>query len=81
MTNINNELKIVRLKDTRFKMRSMLGYLKINGYTFQHPQLGYVSFDGEVPYVPRGGKKALQSILDAGGFLGFDGMHWVQEMQ
>lgn len=30
---------------------------------------GYISFDGRLPYMPRGGKKALQGILDAGGFL------------
>lgn len=32
-----------------------------------------------VPYIPCGGKRALQSILDAGGFCSFDGMEYVQE--
>ena len=33
-----------------------------------------------VPYIPCGGKRALQSILDAGGFCSFDGMEYVQEL-
>lgn len=32
------------------------------------------------PYIPCGGKRALQSILDAGGFCSFDGMEYVQEL-
>ena len=31
-------------------------------------------------YIPCGGKRALQSILDAGGFCSFDGMEYVQEL-
>lgn len=31
---------------------------------------GFVSFDGHMPYMPKGGKKALQSIIEAGGFTG-----------
>lgn len=81
MMNLNTGLKIVKLKDTRFEMASKLGYYKANGFALHHPELGYLSFDGEVPYIPRGGKPALQSILDAGGFVGFDGIHWVHEME
>ena len=33
-----------------------------------------------VPYIPCGGKRALQSILDAGGFCSFEGMEYVQEL-
>ncbi|WP_374018981.1 3-isopropylmalate dehydratase [Paenibacillus thiaminolyticus] len=81
MMNLNNGLKIVKLKDTRFEMASKLGYYKVNGFALLHPQLGYASFDGEKPYIPRGGKRALEAIQDAGGFVGFDGMHWVHEME
>ncbi|EJW13818.1 3-isopropylmalate dehydratase [Paenibacillus alvei] len=80
MTINQNLLTIVNLNDAKFEMKSKLGYYKVNGYVFHHPS-GYVSFDGEVPYCPCGGKKALQCILDAGGFVSFEGMHWVHEMK
>ncbi|BFH18180.1 hypothetical protein J6TS7_29260 [Paenibacillus dendritiformis] len=78
---INSKLKIVKLTNCRFSMKSMTGYYNVNGFALHHSQLGYVSFDGEVPYIPRGGEEALQSILDEGGFVEFNGMHWVQEIQ
>ncbi|MCY9763181.1 3-isopropylmalate dehydratase [Paenibacillus alvei] len=79
---INQELlNIVQLKDTKFEMRSKLGYYKVNGHVLHHPEYGYVSFDGEVPYKPCGGREALQCILDDGGFVSFEGMHWVHEMK
>ena len=47
---------------------------------------GYVAFSGDrdkfgilIPYIPVGGKRALQSILDAGGFVSFDGMEYVNQ--
>ena len=44
-----------------------------------HPSRGFlVMSDGPgVPYSPCGGSDALQSILDAGGFLNFDGFRFV----
>lgn len=48
---------------------------------------GYIAFSSDreefgilSPYIPCGGKRALQSILDAGGFCSFDGMEYVQEL-
>lgn len=48
---------------------------------------GYIAFSSDrdefgilAPYIPCGGKRALQSILDAGGFCSFDGMEYVQEL-
>ena len=35
---------------------------------------------GVIPYIPGGGKRALQSILDAGGFTSFEGMEYVNEL-
>lgn len=58
------------------------------GYTADLPQfvadlLGLSSpvegFGILAPYIPCGGKRALQSIL-AGGFCSFDGMEYVQEL-
>ena len=44
-----------------------------------HPSRGFLVMpDGTgVPYSPCGGSEALQSILDAGGFLNFDGFRFV----
>ena len=44
-----------------------------------HPSRGFLVMpDGPgVPYSPCGGSDALQSILDAGGFLNFDGFRFV----
>ncbi|GAC44046.1 hypothetical protein [Paenibacillus popilliae] len=78
---INSSLEIVKMEDCHFRTLSMLGYYKVSGYAFRHPELGYVSYDGEIPFIPRGGKRTLQSILDDGGFISYDGMHWVREMQ
>ncbi|GAC44060.1 hypothetical protein [Paenibacillus popilliae] len=61
---INSSLEIVKMEECRFKALSMLGYYKVSGYAFRHPELGFVSFDGEIPYIPRGGKRTLQSILN-----------------
>lgn len=73
---INSQLEIVRLKDKRFRIPG--GYCIVSGYALRHPELGYVSFNGETPYMPP--KSALRAILDAGGFLTYEGMSWVREM-
>lgn len=53
----------------------------------QEVSKGYIAFSSDrdefgilAPYIPCGGKRALQSILDAGGFCSFDGMEYVQEL-
>lgn len=75
---LNNELKIVRLKGvTRFK--HPLGYTAPWGYCLKHPEKGYFAFAGNTePYIPCGGRKALVSILEQGGFLDFDNIIWLQ---
>lgn len=75
---INNELQIVKLGSQKFK--TVNGYYQPKGFALKHPELGYFSFDTEYPYSPKGGKKALQSILDQGGLLNFDNTKWLQEM-
>ena len=73
---INAQLEIVKLNGERFEVPG--GYMKPDGYCFRHPELGFLSFKGDkpIPYIPRGGWDALQSILDDGGLLDFDTIVW-----
>ena len=59
----------------------------VTGYAIYEEGKGYIAFSSDrdefgilAPYIPCGGKRALQSILDAGGFCSFDGMEYVQEL-
>ena len=72
-------MQIVKLNDVNFKIPG--GYAICKGYALKSDK-GYVAFnhDNGMPYAPKGGKKALQSILDAGGFVSFDGMSFVNPM-
>lgn len=78
---INAGLKIVKLGTQKFK--AVGGYYQPKGYSLFHSELGYLSFTedgGKVPYNPIGGRKALKSILEAGGLLNFDNAKWLQEI-
>jgi hypothetical protein len=78
---INSKLSIVKLGTQKFK--AIGGYYLPKGFALKHPELGYLSFvedGGEVPYNPIGGRKALKSILEAGGLLNFDNAKWLHEM-
>ena len=77
-------MQIVRLKDKEFGGKRI--WRSVTGYALYEEGKGYIAFSFDrdrygilVPYMPRGGKKALQSILDAGGFISFEGMEYVQE--
>jgi hypothetical protein len=77
---INAGLKIVKLKDQKFK--AVGGYYMPKGYVLHHSELGYFAFAGaKCPYSPVGGKQALQSILDTGGFTDFDSALWLKDME
>ncbi len=79
---INSALQIVKLNGQRFATTE--GYYQPKGYCFKHPKLGYFSFvddNKDYPYIPAGGKKALQEILDLGGLLDFDDCKWLKEMK
>lgn len=54
------------------KFRDNIGtYIYENGGLALYEEgKGFISLDGEKVYIPIGGRKALQSILDAGGFCG-----------
>lgn len=75
---INKKLEIVKLGTQKFK--TIGGYYQPTGYAFRHRELGFFAFKGDYPYIPRGGKQALQEILDAGGFLSFDNCKWIKAM-
>ena len=51
-----------------FKFRDPMGVYSMNGFALYVEGKGFVSLDGEMPYAPVGGRKALQSIIEAGGF-------------
>ena len=78
-------MKIKRLKSAKFGFKKI--WVEVTGYALYEEGKGYIAFSSErdkfgilAPYVPCGGKKALQAILDAGGFCSFDGMEYVQEL-
>lgn len=51
-----------------YKFRDEIGVYSITGFALYEEGKGFVSLDGKLPYSPVGGRMALQSILDAGGF-------------
>ena len=78
-------MKIVRLKGAKFGSKMIARV--VTGYALYEEGKGYIAFSCDrdkygilVPYIPVGGKRALQAILDAGGFCSFDGMEYVQEL-
>lgn len=75
---INSRLQIVKLGEQKFT--AIDGYYKPQGYAFFHPDLGYLSMqpNEDCPYIPQGGKQALQRILDQGGLVSFDNCKWLQ---
>jgi hypothetical protein len=78
---VNAALQIVRMNNVKFQ--AVGGYYMPSGYSFHHAELGYLAFPDHkgVPYRPAGGKNALQSILDTGGFVSFEDIVWLQEMK
>jgi hypothetical protein len=77
MKEINEGLKIVKLNNQKFL--GLKGYYMITGYCLKHDTYGYVAFSDSpfYPYIPGGGRKVLQNILDGGGFNSFDGMLFI----
>ena len=78
-------MQIKRLRNTHFGTKKISRV--VTGWALYEPGKGWVAFSADrdefgilVPYIPCGGKRALQSILDAGGFCSFEGMEYVQEL-
>lgn len=75
-------MMIKRIKDGKFGSKKL--YTVVSGWAFYEEGKGYVAFSQArdrygilIPYMPCGGKKALQSILDAGGFTSQEGIEYV----
>lgn len=84
---INEKLQIVNIKGKKFKadpkvVQNGYYYYSKNIYAFYVAGLGYLAFqdDPYTPYCPCGGRKALQSIIDAGGMLEYSTITWIQEL-
>ena len=58
----DEDFKIVKLdSDTKFGNGNLC---YIDEYTLYHKDLGYASMDGQIPYIPEGGRVALKAIID-----------------
>ena len=66
------KLIITNIKGLKFEGENGYYMASKNTYAFK-TEKGFYSDDGVFPYTPAGGKKALQSILDCGGFTDYDG--------
>lgn len=75
-------MKIVRVKDKKFG--NDFATITVTGYALYEEGKGFYAFTADrdkygilTPYMPCGGRNALQAIIDAGGFDGMDGMEFV----
>lgn len=75
-------MKLVRLKEANFGTNKL--YVKFTGWCLYEENKGYAAFTCHTdkygiltPYSPVGGKKALQTILDQGGFTSLEGITFV----
>nr|DAL02842.1 MAG TPA: DNA mismatch repair protein [Caudoviricetes sp.] len=79
---MNARLQLVRLDD--FEFDTPKGRASVRGWGLLIPEMGFVKFkidDDGLPYTPCGGKKALQSIIDAGGFVDYNDLEFVKPVQ
>lgn len=58
------KIYIVNMKNKRSVTRPNMTYTK--GFALYVDDLGFLSLDGKNVYIPCGGRKALQAVLDAG---------------
>ena len=77
-------LTIKKIKEAKFANAAGTITRVANGYAFYEEGKGWIAFSHDrdrfgilIPYIPCGGRKALQAILDAGGFVTMDGMEYV----
>ena len=76
---------IKRIKNAEFGNKKI--WKVVTGWALYEEGKGYVAYSHDrdefgilIPYIPCGGKRALQAILDAGGFTSFEGMECVKEL-
>jgi hypothetical protein len=77
------DFQIVKVNGKKFGSDSM--WAEPKGWAAYVPGKGFLAFTHDndsrpvkVPYQPKGGRKALQAIKEAGGFLSLDGMEFIQ---
>ncbi len=74
---LNARLEIVNLKGYRFNTPK--GICTMRGFAFYIKGKGFVRFKHDlpgIPYAPCGGRKALLSILNSGGFVNYDSLEF-----
>lgn len=76
-------MRIVRLREARFGNEEIARV--VSGYALYEEGKGYYAYSHDcdeygivIPYMPCGGRKALQSIINGGGFVSMDGMEFVE---
>lgn len=77
-------LTIKKLKGAKFANAAGNIARTADGFAFYEEGKGWLAFSHDrdrygilIPYIPCGGRRALQAILDAGGFVTMDGMEYV----
>lgn len=75
-------MKIVRLKNKNFGTQELSQ--TITGWALYEEGKGFYAFSSHrdkygilSPYIPSGGRKALESIVKSGGFVNLDGIEFV----
>ena len=76
-------MTIVKITTERFFNPKFGGYVQPKNQYCLKDDRGYVAFKDypHCPYFPQGGKKALQSILNAGGFSSESDILFIQPMK
>ena len=81
-------MEIRKIKSAKFasnKLKTEIAWATVkNKWAFYEEGKGYIAYSCDrdkfgflIPYIPCGGKKALEAILNAGGFLNMDGIEYV----
>lgn len=75
-------MKIIKLKNEKFGTPGL--YKMVSGYALYEHGKGFLAYSSDrdkhgvlTPYIPLGGKKALEAILSAGGFTSLTDMEYV----
>ena len=75
-------MEIRKITKERFGFKNICKV--VSGYALYEPGKGYIAYSYTrdkfgilTPYIPNGGRKALQSIISAGGFTSLDGIEYV----
>jgi len=75
-------MRIVKIKQERFYNPKVGGFIQPKGRYCLIDSRGFVGFKDSpyTPYFPGGGKKALEEILNSGGFTNEDNLVFIQPM-